>query len=225
MNKLLSDNKKINLLNSSLSLKEYLKLVIGTSLDFKKNNRNNQILMHLFQNKSKNLSLINKNKNNNKNIKIKCNCCNLVKNSFSSLRNHLITIKHIFLSKSLIYLRFLHLKQKKICNTNTKKTYYLKCNCCNTYGSDEIFQKHLISKDHLSRVLKLFHNLNFINKNSTKSHLSFKINKLIKIIIILVVKKKINLNSNYDTLVKKCNNKSIKEKKNLNVLDVVALVL
>ena len=101
MNKLLSDNKKINLLNSRLSLKEYLKLVIGTaSLDFKKNNRN-QILMHLFQNKSKKLSLINKNKNNNNNIKIKCNCCNLVKNSFSSLRNHLITIKHIFLSKSL----------------------------------------------------------------------------------------------------------------------------
>lgn len=188
MNKLLSDN--------CLSLKEFLKLVIN-SLDFKNQNNKNQILMHIlyeYKNKSnRNLSLINLNllnhtNNNNNNtdkllrrFKIKCNCCNKIENSFNSLKNHLITIKHLFLSKSLVYLRLL------------VRNIKLECNVCslNSFQTVEIFQKHLINSSHVNKCLKILY-----KKKNNKRHLSLRLNNLIKIILV------VNNNDHSDTMVK-----------------------
>jgi len=240
-------------------LEELLKLVIN-SLDSKNNHNRNQICMHLLHEfrSNRNLSLINlnlfnennssisssNNNNNNKNntdklfrrVKIRCKCCNKIENSFNSLKNHLTSIKHIFIRKSLIYLKFLQQKCNKIKRSNM---YYIRCNICEfsaKFTRHETLLKHLNTKIHLNKCLKLIYQqirlnssgssnsssiINIMCKsksNSTKvlsENLSFKINNLIKVVFILVVKK-VNLidkNLNEYPRITTTNNESKKKSK------------
>ena len=220
VNKLLEDNEIKNTINNCLSLKELMKLVYTNSSITDDNLNRSQICMHLLHELkvNRNLSLINLNLFNKNNrsgnfrfiafiqrVKIKCNCCNKIGNSFSNLRNHLTSIKHIFTSKTLIYLKSLQLKCNQILSSSS--SYYIKCNMCDFRLETHSLRKHLISRLHLSKCLKFVsekiklscrhHSSSSSNRSfrAKSASFEFKINNLIKIIFILVVND-VNLISN-----------------------------